>query len=154
AVQFHQVAFGAAAVEPDVAEMVPEAVRPGIHAALLATADDHLVDPVRGHRLTVIDARPQLRPPGLGMPRPGPKVAVQRAGSLVTDLDNPRLAILPPDGDLPLPQIEIATLRIGGVVADPGEFGQPDTGRPEHRDDRRVAALGERPPLAGALEFR
>src|SRR5215467_2284147 len=154
AVQLHQVTFGPATVEPGVAEMMPEPVRVHAHPALPAAADDHLVDPVRRHRPPVIDAQPQLRAPGLRMPGPGAQVPVEGARGLVADLDDPCLAVLAPDGDLPLPQIEIATLRILSVVADPGEFGQPDPGRPEHRDDRRVAALGERPPLAGALQFR
>src|SRR5215469_3585439 len=65
AVQFHQVAFGPATVEPGVAEMMPEPVRVHAYPALPATADDHLVDPVRGHQPPVIDAQPQLRAPGL-----------------------------------------------------------------------------------------
>src|SRR5712671_4231118 len=44
AVEFHQVSLGAAAVQPGVAEVVPEPVRVGVHAALLAAAGDHLVD--------------------------------------------------------------------------------------------------------------
>jgi hypothetical protein len=44
AVEFHQVAFGSAAVEPGVAEVVPEPVRVHVHAALLAAAGDGLVD--------------------------------------------------------------------------------------------------------------
>ena len=44
AVEFHQVALRPAAVQPGVAEMVPEPVRAGIHAALAAAASDHLVD--------------------------------------------------------------------------------------------------------------
>ena len=50
AVQLHQVPLGAAPVQPGVAEMVPEPVRPGVHPALTAAAGDHLVDPVRRHR--------------------------------------------------------------------------------------------------------
>ena len=34
AVELHQVALGAAAVQPGMAEMMPEPVRPGIEAAL------------------------------------------------------------------------------------------------------------------------
>src|SRR5689334_13074212 len=44
AVEFHQVAFGAAAVEPGVAEVVPEPVRVGGHPAWPAAAGDDLVD--------------------------------------------------------------------------------------------------------------
>jgi hypothetical protein len=50
AVRLHQVSLRAAAVQPGMAEMMPEPVRPGIHPGLPAAAGDHLVDPVRGHR--------------------------------------------------------------------------------------------------------
>jgi len=99
-----------------------------------------------------VDARPQLRPPGLRVAGPGAEVPVQGAGGLVVDLDDPRPAGVAPGGDLPLPQIQIATLGIVGVVADLGEFGWPDAGCPDHRDDRRAAALGERPARAGAVQ--
>jgi hypothetical protein len=39
------------------------------------------------------------------------------------------------------------------VAADPGQLGQADAGRGEHRDDRGVAARGERPALAGLGQF-
>src|SRR5271165_4133750 len=44
AVEFHQLSLGPAAVEPGVAEVVPEPVRIGVHVALAAAAGDHLVD--------------------------------------------------------------------------------------------------------------
>ena len=50
AVEFHQVALGPAAVEPGVAEVVPEPVRMHPHPALMTAADDHLMDAMRGHR--------------------------------------------------------------------------------------------------------
>ena len=68
--------------------------------------------------------RIRLRVPGADA-----KVAVEGAGSLVADLDDPRLAVLAPNSDLPLPQVQIATLRVVGVEADAREFGQPDAGR-------------------------
>src|SRR6266851_4465966 len=43
AVQLHQVPLGSAAVQPGVAEMVPEPVPVGVHAALPAAPRDHLV---------------------------------------------------------------------------------------------------------------
>ena len=49
AVEFHQVAFGSAAVEPGVAEVVTEPVRVGGHAGLAAAAGDHLVDTGSGN---------------------------------------------------------------------------------------------------------
>jgi hypothetical protein len=94
AVQFHQVPFGAAPVQPGMAEMVPEPLRPGIHAALPAAAGDHLVDPVRSHRPAVVHPEPQLRPPRLRMPGPDPDIAVQGTGGLVPDPDDPRPAAL------------------------------------------------------------
>jgi len=63
AVQLHQVPLGAAAVQPGVAEVMPEPVRPGIHPGLPAPAGDHLVYPVRGHRPPVVHPQPQLQPP-------------------------------------------------------------------------------------------
>ena len=70
-----------------------------------------------------------MRLPGLRAPGADAKVAVEGAGSLVADLDDPRLAVLAPNSDLPLPQVQIATLRVVGVEADAREFGQPDAGR-------------------------
>src|SRR5271165_6315498 len=147
AVEFHQVAFGAA-VQPGVAEVVPEPVRVSVHCALAAAAGDHLVDAGGGQRLPVVHAEPQLGPPGLGVPDPGQQVPVEAAGCLVADPVDPGLAALAADGDLPLPQVDVAAARVAGVVAEAGQCGQPDAGRLEHRDDRGVTALGERP--AGA----
>jgi hypothetical protein len=50
AVQLYQVLFGSAAVQPGVAEVVPEPVRVGVDAALPAAAGDDLVDARRGQR--------------------------------------------------------------------------------------------------------
>src|SRR5271165_2981772 len=50
AVQFHQVARSAAAVEPGVAEVVPEPLRVHRYPRLLPSADHHLVDPGRRQR--------------------------------------------------------------------------------------------------------
>src|SRR5215471_11034224 len=112
--------------------MVPESVRVHLHAALLAATDDHLVNALRGQRPAVIDAEPQLRPPGLGVPGPHPDVAVHGPRGLVADLDDALFAVLAADGDLPLPQVQVATLRIHWVVTDARQFGQPDAGRLEH----------------------
>jgi hypothetical protein len=83
-----------------------------------------------------------------------PEVPVEGAGRRVADLDDALVAVLAADGDLPLPQVQIATLRIHRVVADPGELGQPDAGRLEHRDDRCIPPLQERTALASPLQFR
>jgi hypothetical protein len=88
------------------------------------------------------------------MPCPDPQVPADAAGSLVVDLDDPILAALPPDLDLPGFQVQVGAVRVARVVADPGQLGEPDAGRPEHRDDRGVAALCERVTPAGLLQFR
>jgi len=67
-VELHQVALGAAAVEPGVAEVVPEPVREYLEAALAAPPDGDLVDPAGRHRPPVAGPEPQLRPPCLGVP--------------------------------------------------------------------------------------
>src|SRR5271166_7017311 len=54
AIQLHQVPFRAAAVQPGVAEVVPEAVRVHLHAALPAAPLDHLVDPAGGQPATAV----------------------------------------------------------------------------------------------------
>ena len=118
AVEFHQVSLGPAAVQPGVAEMVPEPVRVHRHAALAAAAADHLVNTGSSQRLPVVHAQPRLVPPGLGVPSAGTEVPVQAAGRLVADLDDAVLAALAADGDLPLPQVDVAAPRVTGVVAE------------------------------------
>jgi hypothetical protein len=86
---------------------------------LPATAGDHLVDPGGGQRLPVACSEPQLVPPGLGVAGAGAQVPVQAAGGLVADLDDPVLAALAADGDLPLPQA--MSLRRGS----PGPYRRP-----------------------------
>jgi hypothetical protein len=113
-----------------MAEMMTEPVRMNGHPALAATPHNHLVDAVRRHRAPVVDPRPQLRPVRLGVPCPDPDVAVEGDGGLVADPDDPRLAALAPDGDLPLPQVNVTVLRIVRVVDDPGQFRQPDLPSP------------------------
>jgi hypothetical protein len=96
-----------------------------------------------------VHSQPQLRPVCLGMPCPDPDVTAGTDGGLVADPDDPRLTALAPDRDLPPPQVDITALSILGVVHDPGQFRKPDPRRPEHRDDREVAALGnDRPAQA------
>ena len=136
AVQLHRVTLGAAPAGPGVTEMMTEPVRVHGHPALAAPPGDHLVDAVRRHRPPVVHPQPQMLPPGLGMAGAGPDVAVQAAGGLAADPDNPRPAALAPDRDLPLALVQITTLRILGVVADPGKLREPDASRLEHGDDR------------------
>ena len=93
------------------------------------------------------------------MPGTGPQVPVQAAGCLVADPDDPGLAALAADGDLPLPQVDVAAPRVTGVMPEAGQLGQPDAGRLEDRDDRgvtplREAAAGARPGLAGSAPGR
>jgi len=47
---------------------------------------------------------------------------VQGPGARIADLDDALLAVLAADGDLPLPRVQIATLRIYRVATDPGQF--------------------------------
>jgi hypothetical protein len=70
------------------------------------------------------------------------------------DLDHPRLAALAADGDLPLPQVHVAGLRVVRVIADPGQLRGADTPRLEHGGDRGVSPLGEAAALAGLLKLR
>ena len=128
AVQLHQVPFGSAAVEPGMAEVVPEPVRIGGHAALAAAAGDDLVDPGGSERPAAARAKPQLGPPGLRVPGAGAQVAVQGAGRLVADLDGAGLAAFPGDADLPGGKVQVVAGGVAGVVADPGELGEPDCG--------------------------
>jgi hypothetical protein len=81
---------------------------------------------VSGSRLPV--SQPQLRPPGLGVPGAGADVPVQAPGGLVADLDDPVLAALAADGDLPLPQVDVTAPRVTGVVPQASQLGQPDAG--------------------------
>jgi len=90
----------------------------------------------------------------LGVPGPGPEVPVHSARGRVADRDDRGRAVLAPGGNLPLPQIQVTTVGVVRVVTDCGEFGQPDTGRPEHRDDRGVAALSKAAARTGLPEFR
>jgi len=83
-----------------------------------------------------------------------PDVTVEAAGRPVADLDGPGRAALAADPDLPGVQVKVAAGGVAGVVADAGQFGQVNAGRGEHRDDRGVAARGERPVLAGLAQFR
>jgi hypothetical protein len=138
-----------------VAEVVPEPVRVGVHAALAAAAGDHLVDAGGGQRLPVAGAEPQLRPPGLRVPGPGAEVPVQAPGCQVADPDDPDdpvLAGLAADGDLPPPQIAVTTPRVTGVIPQAGQLGQPDAGCPEHRDDRGITVLGEAAARTGMFQ--
>ena len=50
AVQLHQVPVLAAAIQPGMTEVMPEAVRPRAHPGLLSGSRHDLVDPVQGHR--------------------------------------------------------------------------------------------------------
>src|SRR5262249_11863521 len=141
-------------VQPGVAEVVPEPVRPGIDAALPAAASDHLVDPVRGHRPAVAHPQPKLRPPRLRVPGPDAKVRVHRPGGLMGDPDHPGPTTLAADCDFSPPQVDIAAALVVRVVADPGQLSGPDPGRLEHGDDRSVAPVGEAAALAALVQGR
>ncbi len=81
----------------------------------------------------------------MGVPGAGAQVPVQAEGGLVADADDPVLAALAADDELPLPQVEV-------TAAQAGQLGQPDAGRGEHREDRGVAALGEAAARAPPLQ--
>jgi len=87
------------------------------------------------------------------VPGPDPEIPVDPSGRLVIDPDDPVLAALAPDVNLPPLQVHVAPVWVIRVVPDPSQLGQPDTGRPEHREDGRVAPLRERVPLARLLQL-
>src|SRR5450755_1468114 len=122
AVQLHQVTLRASAIQPGMAEVMPEPVR---------------VQPQPGRLL---------------MPGTDAEVAVDPAGGLMIDPDRPVLAALPADINLPAVQVHVAAARVIPVVADPGQLSQPDARRPEHRHDRRIAPLSERAAPARLLQ--
>jgi hypothetical protein len=103
-----------------MAEVVPEPVRVQVDSASPAAAGGHLVDAGGGQRLPVVYSQPQLRPPGLRVPGAGAQVPVQAPGGLVADPDDPVLAALAEDGDLPLPQVDVNAPQAG-------QLGQPDS---------------------------
>jgi hypothetical protein len=88
------------------------------------------------------------------VPGAGAQVAVEAASRLVADLDGPGCSALAADPDLAGLQVQVAAGGVAGAAADPGQFRQADAGRGEDRDDRGIAARGERPALAGLLKFR
>jgi hypothetical protein len=106
-----------------VAEVVPEPVRVGVHAALAAAAGDQLVDACGGQRPPAADSEPQLRPVSLRVPGTGTEVPVQAPGGLVADPDDPVLAALAADGDLPLLQVDVTAPRVTRVIPQAGQLG-------------------------------
>jgi hypothetical protein len=73
----------------------------------------------------------------------------------VADLDRTGPAALAADGDLPLPQVDIAVLRVAGVAADPGKLRQADPfSRLEHGDHRRVRAILKPQPARPLQPFQ
>src|ERR1039457_5094670 len=107
-IQFHEVALGAAAVEPGMAEVMPEPVRDYLDAALASPPGDDLADAACGHRAAVTDAEPELRPVSLHLPGADPDVPVEGTSGVVADLDSPGLAALAVDGDLPQLQVQVS----------------------------------------------
>ena len=75
---------------------------------------------VSGPRL--LNPQPQLRPVCLRVPPADPDVAIEAAGGLVTDPDDPRLAALSADRDLAALQVHVTAQRILRVVPDPGQL--------------------------------
>jgi hypothetical protein len=87
------------------------------------------------------------------VPGAGPQVPVDRPGRRVVDAHDPVPAALAPDVDLALVQVQVAAAGVARVIADPGQLGQPDPGRPEHREDRRVPPLCERVAPARLIQL-
>jgi hypothetical protein len=139
AVQLHQVALGAAVVEPGVAEMMPEPVRGHLDAALAAAPGDDLVKAAGGHRPPVIDPEPQLRTACLGVPGTGTDIPVEAAGGVVADLDRAGLA-LAADGDLP---VRASKWRQPPPSAATPARGSSSAGRPAGRTGRRLLLLAD-----------
>jgi hypothetical protein len=81
-----------------------------------------------------------------------PQVPVKAPGGLEADRDDPGLAALAEDPDLPAMQVHVAALRVAGVIPDPGEFREPDADRPEHGQDRSIAPACEALALAYAAQ--
>src|SRR5258708_30368147 len=81
--------------------MVAEPMRTDRDPALAAAPGNHLVNAVGGHRRPVIHSQPQLRPVRLLMPGADPDIPVETAGGIMADPDDPRLAALATDCDLP-----------------------------------------------------
>src|SRR5258708_23260367 len=103
---------GTSDVEPGLAEVVAEAVRVDVGAALAAPAGDGLVEAAGGHRPAVICPEPDLGLVGLGVPGAGAQIPVERAGGVVADLHGARLASLAGHRALPVPQIPFQRRRI------------------------------------------
>jgi hypothetical protein len=75
----------------------------------------------------------------------------------MADLDGPGLAALAADPDLPGLQVEVASGGVAGVVADPGQLGQPDAAlecaySAAGIAERIYARSGEQ-PMAGILLY-
>src|ERR1035441_8420570 len=70
---------------------------------------------------------PRLR---LGLRGAEREVPVEGASGVVADLDGPGLAALAVDGDLPVPQVEVAAPRVVGVIADARQADARPSGRP------------------------
>jgi hypothetical protein len=102
---------------PPRSSQAPEPVRENLHAALATAADDDPVDPAGRHRAPVVDAEPQLRPANLGVPGADADVAVQGAGGVVADLDRAGVAAPAANGDLSMPQVDIAVLGLQRIPA-------------------------------------
>src|ERR1039457_2744953 len=99
-IQFHEVALGAAAVEPGMAEVMPEPVRGDPGAALASPPGDDLAEAACGQRAAVTDAEPELRPVSLHLPGADPYVPVEGTSGVVAELDSPGLAAGSVDGDV------------------------------------------------------
>jgi hypothetical protein len=78
-----------------------------------------------GRRPPAAGPEPQPQAVPLLVPRTDPEVAVDPAGGLMIDPGRPVAAALAADMNLPAVQVQVAAVRITGVVANPGQLGQP-----------------------------
>jgi hypothetical protein len=92
--------------------MMPEPMRADRDSALAAAPGGHLAAAVGGQRPPVVNSQPQLRPVRLGVPGPDAQVAVNAAGGLMADPDDPRLAALAANHDLPVLQVNVTALAV------------------------------------------
>ena len=84
----------------------------------------------------------------LNPPLPPPETSVLFICGRIADRDDPGLAALAEDLDLPPVQVQVTVRWVAGDVPDPGQLREPDAGRLEHGQDRGVTPVREAAALA------
>ena len=87
--------------------MMPEPLRVHRHTSLLPPLHNELVDPRRRQRSPPARAQPQVRPSRQRMINPHAQVPIQALGGLGGERDDPGLATLAKDLDLPPVQVQV-----------------------------------------------